>query len=40
MGIKAGVDAMYQAKEATRQNIPLKDYAQHHRELRVAIEDC
>jgi ribulose 1,5-bisphosphate carboxylase large subunit-like protein len=37
MGIKAGVDAMYQAAEATRQNIPLRDYAQDHKELRVAI---
>ena len=37
MGIKAGVDAMYQAVEAARQNIPLRDYAQDHKELRVAI---
>jgi len=37
MGIKAGVDAMYQAAEAVRQNIPLRDYAQDHKELRVAI---
>lgn len=32
MGIKAGVDAMYQAVEAARQNIPLRDYAQDHKE--------
>ncbi len=37
MGINAGVDAMYQAAEAARQNIPLRDYAQHHKELKVAI---
>ncbi len=37
MGIKAGVDAMYQAAEAARQNVPLRDYGYDHRELRVAI---
>ena len=39
MGIKAGVRAMYQAAEAARQNIPLRDYAQDHRELRVALAE-
>jgi len=37
MGIKAGVDAMCQAAEAVRQNIPLRDYAQDHKELGVAL---
>jgi len=39
MGIKAGVDAMCQAAEAARQNIALRDYAQDHKELRVAIAE-
>ena len=39
MGIKAGVDAMYQAAEAAQQNVPLRDYAQDHRELRVALAE-
>ena len=37
MGIKAGVDAMYQAKEAAWQNISLEEYAQSHEELKVAL---
>lgn len=37
MGIKAGVNAMYQAKEAYHRGIPLEEYAREHQELKVAL---
>ncbi|MFQ5888303.1 MAG: RuBisCO large subunit C-terminal-like domain-containing protein [Candidatus Hydrothermarchaeales archaeon] len=37
LGIKAGVNTMYQAKEAAQEGIPLEEYAQNHKELKVAL---
>jgi len=38
MGIKAGVDAMYQAVDAFKAGLTVDEYAKEHEELRIAIE--
>lgn len=38
MGIRAGVEAMYQATEAWQQGVPVDEYARDHEQLKVALE--
>jgi ribulose-bisphosphate carboxylase large chain len=38
MGISGGVKAVRQSIDAALQNIPLKEYAKTHKELKVALK--
>ncbi len=38
MGMKAGVDALHQAAEAWKKDIPLEEYAKEHPELQASID--